>query len=82
MSWTPQNRRPASTNPLAVISFLALCIFPPLALVLAIIARVQINSSDGTQRGKGWTTAVIVVVGVMLIILAIGVLSGGFTKVE
>lgn len=57
--WTPPGG--ARTNVLAVVSFFSMFLFMPLAVVLALIARVQIRRSHGAQKGMGWTTAVLVI---------------------
>lgn len=71
--WTPVGGQ--RTNVLAVVSFVMMFVFMPLAVILALIARVQIHRSNGTQKGMGWTTAVLVIASVLVALLVLALLA-------
>jgi len=53
--------QPAKTNGLAIAGFVLSILLSLVGLILSIIALIQINNSNGTQKGKGLAIAGIVI---------------------
>jgi len=58
---TVVDRRPPQTSGLAIVAFIFVFFFPPLALILGIIARSQISNSKGQLGGSGLANAAIII---------------------
>jgi hypothetical protein len=48
-------------NSLAVVGFILAFLCAPVGVILSFVARSQINNSGGTQGGKGFTMAGIII---------------------
>ena len=73
----PQGR---AMNSLAIVGFILAFVCAPVGLILSFVARSQINNSGGTQGGKGFTTAGIIlgiIFTIINIIYGIAMASGG-----
>jgi hypothetical protein len=58
---TVVDRRPPPTSGLAIVAFIFVFFFPPLALILGILARSQISNSKGQLGGIGLANAAIII---------------------
>jgi hypothetical protein len=67
-------------NSLAIVGFILAFLCAPVGMILSFVARSQINNSGGTQGGKGFTMAGIIIGiinTVINIVYVIAMASGG-----
>ncbi|MDQ6602301.1 MAG: DUF4190 domain-containing protein [Chloroflexota bacterium] len=63
--------QPAKTNGLAIAGFVLSFFISLVGLILSIIALVQINGSNGRQKGKGFAIAGIIIGAVSMVFTAL-----------